>query len=160
MINEELEKKARYDSDVGCENQLLNKLIDENKFSVPQGMIKRQIHLMTENAKSKLVQKGFNKEELDKKDAEFEGRFKEDAARQVKLLFILDRIASEEKIVPGDDELKNAYKAISLQTGKAEDEVRAYYEKEGLTDNLLEKIREEKTIEFLLKNARITEKDI
>jgi trigger factor len=157
MINEELEKKAVSDSEIDAENKILDKLIDDNKFSVPPAMVKRQIHLMTENAKAKLVQKGFNKEELDKKNSEFEGRFKEDATRQVKLLFMLDRIANEEKIEASEEELQSAYKSISLQTGKTEQEVKAYYEKEKLVDNLLEKIREEKTIEFLLKNAKITE---
>ena len=112
---------------------------------------------MTQNAKAKLTQKGFSKEELDKKNPEFEGRFKDDASRQVKLLFILDRIANEEKIEAQASDLENAYKSISLQTGKNEQEVKSYYEKEGLADNLLERIREEKTIEFLLKNAKITE---
>jgi trigger factor len=157
-INEELEKKAVSDSDIAAENALLNRLIDENKFPVPQSMVKRQIHLMTENAKHKLTQKGFSKEELDKKDAEFEGRFKDDAVRQVRLLFILDRIAQQEKIEADQKDLENAYKSISAQTGKGEQEVKEYYEKEGITGNLLERIREEKTIEFLLKNADIKEK--
>ena len=113
---------------------------------------------MTENAKHKHTQKGFSKEELDKKDAEFEGRFKDDAVRQVRLLFILDRIAQQEKIEADQKDLENAYKSISAQTGKGEQEVKEYYEKEGITGNLLERIREEKTIEFLLKNADIKEK--
>ena len=157
IITEELEKKAQSDSDIAAENELLNKLMDENNFAVPSTLVKRQIDLMTQNAKAKLTQKGFSKEELDKKNPEFEGRFKDDASRQVKLLFILDRIANEEKIEAQASDLENAYKSISLQTGKNEQEVKSYYEKEGLADNLLERIREEKTIEFLLKNAKITE---
>ena len=158
-VTEELEKKMKMDSDIAAENQLLNKLIDDNNFSVPSTLVKRQIHLMTDNAKAKLTEKGFSREELDKKNEEFEGRFKDDAARQVKLLFILDSIAADEGIKTEEKDLENAYKSISLQTGKSEQEVKAYYEKEELTDNLLERIREEKTIEFLLKNAEIKEKE-
>ena len=85
-------RKAKSDGEIAMENQLLNKLIDDNTFSVPSSLVKRQIHLMTENAKAKLLQKGFKKEELDKKDDEFTGRFKDDALKQVRLLFILDSI--------------------------------------------------------------------
>ena len=114
---------------------------------------------MIEDAKAKLQEKGFKKEDLDKKDDEFTGRFKDDAARRVRLMFILDRIATDETIEADDKDLENAYKAISIQTGKNEKEIKDYYEKEALKDNLLERIREEKTIEFLLKNADIKEKD-
>lgn len=158
-INEELEKKMKIDSEIAMENQLLNKLIDENDFSVPSTLVNKQTHLMTENAKTKLMQKGFKKEELDKKDEEFVGRFKDDARRQVRLLFILDKIATAESIEASEKDLENAYKTISLQSGKSEQEVKSYYEKEELVGNLLERIREEKTIELLLKNAQIKEKE-
>ncbi len=158
-ITEELKKKLEMDNEAAMENQLLNKLIDENNFAVPSRMIKKQTHLMIDHAKAKLLEKGFKKEDLDKKDSEFAERFKDDAVRQVRLLFILDRIAREENIEANDEDLKNAYKSISLQTGKSEDEIKGHYEKEGVVDNLLERIREEKTIEFLLKHAVIKEKD-
>lgn len=158
-ITDELTKKKTADSEIAAENQLLGKLIDENTFGVPQGLVNKQIRLMAENAKARLQEKGFKKEDLDKKDNEFTERFKDDAARQVRLLFILDRIASEEKIGANEQDLENAYKAISAQTGKSEQEIKDYYRKEEMEDNLLERIREEKTIEFLLKNAEIKEKE-
>jgi len=158
-VSRELEKKMISDSEIAAENQLLNKLIDENNFSVPSLLVKKQIRLMTENAKAKLMQKGFKAEELDKKEEEFAGRFKDDAVRQVRLLFILDKIAALEGIGSDEKDLENAYKSISIQSGKTEQEVKNYYEKENLTDNLLERIREERTIEFLLKNAEVKEID-
>ena len=51
-----------------------------------------------------------------------------------------------------------ALETAATQAGRPAEEVRKYYEKEGLVDNLVDKLREEKTIEFLLKNAVITEK--
>ncbi|MDP3790636.1 MAG: trigger factor [Candidatus Omnitrophota bacterium] len=158
-IAAELEKKMKSDSEIATENQLLNKLMDENSFSVPSSLVNKQIRLMTENAKAKLTQKGFSKEDLEKKNEEFTGRFKDDAVRQVRLLFILDRIATSENIDADQKDLDSAYKSISIQSGKGEQEVKSYYEKEGLVDNLLERIREEKTIEFLLKSADVKEKD-
>lgn len=156
-VTQELEKKMQYDSDIATENQLLNKIMDENNFAVPANLVKRQINLMTENAKAKLIEKGFKKEDLDKKDDEFIGRFKDDATRQVRLLFILDRIATEEGIDANKEDLEKAYKSISIQSGKPESEVKDFYEKEDMVDSLLERIREEKTVEFLLKSAEIKE---
>jgi FKBP-type peptidyl-prolyl cis-trans isomerase (trigger factor) len=47
---------------------------------------------------------------------------------------------------------------IAAQSGKEEKFVKDYYEKEGLIDNLKDKIREGKTVKFLLDNSNITEK--
>lgn len=158
-VAKELENKMKSDNEIAAENQLLNKIIKENSFAVPSNLVKKQIHMMSENAKTRLLEKGFKKEDLDKKDIELEERFKDDALRQVRLLFILDRIAKDEGIKADDKDLEDAYKSISIQAGKNEKEVKDHYEKEGLVDSLLERIREEKTINFLLKSAEITEKE-
>ncbi|MFA5084770.1 MAG: trigger factor, partial [Candidatus Omnitrophota bacterium] len=158
-VAKELENKMKSDNDIAAENQLLNKIIDSNSFAVPSNLVKRQIRMMSENAKARLLEKGFKKEDLDKKDGELEERFKDDALKQVRLLFILDRIAKNEGIETDEKDLENAYKSISMQSGKKEEEVKEHYEKEGLVDSLLERIREEKTINFLLKSAEIKEKE-
>lgn len=158
-VAKELENKMRYDNDIAVENQLLNKIIEDNDFAVPSALVKKQMHMMSENAKARLLEKGFKKEDLDKKDSEMEERFKDDALKQVRLLFILDKIALDEGIKADDKDLEDAYKSISIRSGKSEKEIKDHYEKEGLVDNLLERIREEKTVSFLLKSAEIKEKD-
>jgi trigger factor len=158
-ISGELEARARAGAEAEAENAMLNALIDGHSFKVPSGFVVRQLELMVEDSKRRLEEKGFKREDLDKRDGEFRQRMGPDAERQVRLLFILDAIAAAEKIEPGEDDLKNAYRAIAAETGKAEDAVREHYEKEGLVENLLEKIREGKTIKFLLDNAKVTEKE-
>jgi len=156
-VAKELENKMRSDNEIAAENQLLNKIIDDNNFAVPSALVKKQIQMMSENAKVRLLEKGFKKEDLDKKDGELEERFKDDALKQVRLLFILDRIAKDEGVKADEKDLEDAYKSISIRSGKSEKEVKDHYEKEGLVDSLLERIREEKTISFLLKSAVIKE---
>ena len=158
-VAKELENKMRSDNEIAAENQLLNKIIDDNSFAVPSALVKKHIRMMSENAKARLLEKGFKKEDIDKKGGELEERFKDDALKQVRLLFILDRIAKDEGIKTDEKDLEDAYKSISIRSGKSEKEVKDHYETEKLVDNLLERIREEKTISFLLKSAEIKEKD-
>lgn len=157
-VSRELEYRAKINAEIETENALLNKLSDDNIFEVPSSFVKRQLEYMIEDAKKHLVEKGFKKEDLDKKDEELKGKFKNDAVRRVRLLFILDEIAKAEKIEVLDDDIAAAYKSISSQAGKSETEVKDYYEKEDLVDGLKDKIRETKTIKFLLEAAEITEK--
>lgn len=155
----ELEHRMRMSIEVDLENQLLNKLVSEYQFKLPPSLVKRQLAYMVEDAKEKLHQRGFPKVELDKKDKEFEEKFSDDAVRRVRVLFILDEIARIENIDVTDEDVTEAYKAIAAQTSQTEERVKEYYEKEDLVDNLKEKLREDKTIKFLLKEAKITEKE-
>jgi trigger factor len=156
-IEEGLKEQAKRNSDIEVENNVLTKLIDDNDFAVPAGFVKRQLAHMVENAKRRLEEKGFPKGELDKKDEELNKKFKDDAVRRVRLLFILDAIARAEKIDVDEKDLEEAYRAIASQSGKPESEVKAHYEKEDIVDDLKEQLREGKTIEFLINNAKITE---
>jgi trigger factor len=156
-VEEGLKEQAARNSDIEAENTVLGKLIDDNDFAVPSSFVKRQLEHMVENAKRHMMEKGFRKEELDKKDEEFRARFKNDAVRRVRLLFILDAVARAEKIDVGEKDVEEAYKAISAQSGKPESEVRAHYENEKIADDLKEQLREGKTIEFLVKNAKVSE---
>lgn len=157
-VSKELEYRARINAEIESENELLNKLSDDNVFPIPSSFVKRQLDYMVEDAKRHLVEKGFKKEDLDKKDAELKEKFKNDAVRRVRLLFILDEVAKLEKIGVSEEDVDSAYKSIAVQTNKDEKAVREYYEKEELVDSLKDKIRETKTIQFLLKASEITEK--
>jgi trigger factor len=157
-VAREMEAHARANAEVEAENQLLNTLMDGNVFTVPSSFVTRQLDYMVEDAKRRLMEKGFKKEDLDKRDGEFKERFKNDAVRQVRLIFILDEIATREHVKVAEDDLNGAYKAMAAQSGKTEEEVRAYYETQDLVDSLADKIREGKTIRFLLDSAKITEK--
>jgi len=152
-----LEAQAKRNSEIEVENKVLTKIVEDNKFGVPSGIVKRQLEQMVENAKRRLLEKGFKKDDLDKKDDEFRAKFKDDAEKRVRLLFILDAVAAAEKIEVTDGDMAEAYKVISEQTGKSEDEIKAHYEREDITADLKEQLKEGKAIEFLVKNARVTE---
>ncbi len=157
-ISKELQARAISMSDIDVENQMLGKIIDDNVFSVPASFVARQLNHMVEDAKRKLLERGFGKEDLDKKDQEFKDKYKDDAEKQIRLLFILDEIAGKEKIEVSDEDIKEAYKTMAAQSGKTEDVVKAYYEKDNLIDSLRDKLREVKTIKYLLDNSKIIEK--
>jgi len=157
-IAKELEARMRSSAEVEVENQLLGKLMDDNVFAVPASFIKRQTDFMVENSLRRLEEKGFKRQDLDKKNDEFRAKCKDDAVRQVRLLFILDEISKAENIEASEIDLENAYKSIAAQANITMEEVKKHYEKENMVDSLLDKAREEKTIAFLLKSAVITEK--
>ena len=76
------------------------------------------------------------------------------AREQVKLYFILQRVAEQEKIDLDELELERRLNALSQQSNRPLEEVRRVFE-----DDLRESLLESKTVDFLLANAKYEEKE-
>ena len=142
---------------VGMENQILDKLLKDNKFSIPSSIAKRQKEVFAKRLEMDLLQKGLPKDEVDKKINELDPKLKEDAVDKVKIYFMLDDIAVKENIEVNKDDIEQRLQTIALSTQRPVEEVKKYYEKEHLIGGLAEEIKEVKVLEFLLKNANVTE---
>lgn len=161
LLKKELEtqilKRKENSLKINMENQILEKLLKDNKFLVPSSIVKRQKEVFAKRLEVDLTEKGIPKEEADKRIKEFDSKLQEDALSKVKIYFMLDDIAVKEKIEVNKSDIDERMKSVAVSTGKSFDEVKGYYEKENLIGGLSEEIKEVKVLEFLLKNADITE---
>jgi len=144
---------------IDMENQILDGLLKDNKFSVPEGMAKRQKEVLTGRLEAELLRKGLRKDEAEKKVKELDPKLAGDARDKTRVYFILDDIAMKEKIEVSEDDVVERLKAIALSAGQSAEEVKKYYEKENLLGGLEEEVKEGKVLEFLLEQAeKIEEK--
>jgi len=158
-IESELYARKENSLKIGMKNQILEKFLKENKFSIPGGMAARQKEVMAKRFEMELTQKGMSKEEAEKKVKELDPKLEQDAGDKIRLYFILDDIALKEKIETNENDIAERLKNIALSTGQSVEEVRKYYEKENLMGGLSEEIRESKTLDFLLKEADIRDEE-
>lgn len=88
------------------ERDVINHLLKNSKFEVPQTLVERRIHEMQHEIKEQLEQSRMSKEDKEKKEKELEPKIKEQSEEQVKVFLILDEIAIREKI-DRDDNMPN-----------------------------------------------------
>lgn len=144
---------------IDMENQILEKLLKDNKFTVPANIVQRQKEVLVKRFEAELLRKGLHKDEVAKELDQKTQKLKEDARDRVRIYFILDDIALKEKIEINDKDIDERLKSLALSTGQSQGEVKKYYEKENLLGGLAEEIKEGKVLEFLLKEAeKIEEK--
>lgn len=120
--------------------ELFQKLLLMTSVTLPEGLVKKQKEILM--AQAQRVRRTLE-------DAEGLER----ARDQVKLYFILQKIADMEKIEVDEIELEKRLQALVEQSGRSIEEVRHSFEEE-LRTSLLEK----KTIDFLIANAKFEEK--
>lgn len=93
----EQQNKAQYEHDV------IDYLFQHSKFIVPESLVHRRYHELQEDLRNYLSQNRMPKEEIEKKEKEFEKRLQEQAHEQVKTFLVLDEIAKREAIARDDN---------------------------------------------------------
>jgi trigger factor len=74
---------------------------------------------------------------------------REQALQEVKASLLLDRIAEEEKIEVSDAEIDREIEALAKQSKQTSEEIRARLTRDGALDRIRNRIRSEKTLDFL-----------
>jgi len=72
-------------------------------------------------------------------------------------MLILDCIAKQDKIDIDDDDLEKGYGKLAESMGQDIETVKKYYEARGQLDSLKEELLKEKTLNYLVEHANVTE---
>ena len=144
--------------DVGSDSQrimkdeLVAKLLESVKFEVPEGLATQQKQRLLEQARQEYQRMGLPPERFEADRGRLEAETAGKARDQVKLFFILKKIADNEKIEVDEIELEAKLKAIADGSKHPVEEIRRVFE-----EDLRESMREKQTVDFLLANAKLEE---
>jgi len=149
---EQNEQRAK----IEMEDSAIKKVSDEVQVDIPSGMIDTEIENMIKNFETNLYYQGIKFDQylnmIGKTREDFKKEHEEEAKTRVKERLILEEIAKTEKIEPSEDEIKAKMKEIAEQYGKKEEDVKDNIE---LKENVQNSLKIEKTIEFIISNAKI-----
>lgn len=150
--------KAKQDQNQrNLQNQIFDSLLKTHPFQVPYSLVERQTQRLIENAKLRLIYQGYKKEDLDKEDEQFKKAVYEDARMNVRLFFILEEIAKQEKIRVDDKDLEDRIELLAKNSKQDAAEVKKRLKEQNLLENLKEQMVQDEVVEFLLKEAEITQ---
>jgi trigger factor len=154
----EAEEKRRQDMDV--EKQIINYLLEKNKFEVPQSLVNQHKKALIEKMKTYMQNQGASKEYIEKQAELGDPKFKEEAENNVRLSYILNGVYINENLAVTDADIEaEKNKMKSANPGK-ESEVDKYFSDKR--ESIMLSLKEEKLFNFFLKNAKIVveEKDM
>jgi trigger factor len=151
-IRESMEHEKQHQAEHAAKEKLLDELVRRNEFAVPESLVEHQIDVRLERGLRALAAQGMRTEDMKKMDFPRLRAGQRDAAlREVKTSLILDRIADKEKIEVTDEELEKEIAAVAEQTKQPVESVRARLTKDGALDRIRNRIRSEKTLDFLYR---------
>ena len=150
QIRENMEAERKHDAEREAKDKLVEELVKRNDFEVPESLVDRQIDLRLERGLRALAAQGMKMEDMKKMDLpRLRAGQRDQAVQDVKSSLLLDRIAELEKIEVGEDELNHEIEALAQQTKQTPEAVRARLTQDGGLDRIRNRIRSEKTLDFL-----------
>jgi trigger factor len=85
---------------------------------------------------------------------------RDEAIKELKLFFILQKIANEQNVEVDEGELNGRIAMLAAQRGKRPEKLKTEMAKDGTLSNMYIQMREQKAVDKLLENAQIEEVDL
>ncbi|MFH1245798.1 MAG: trigger factor [Candidatus Omnitrophota bacterium] len=158
-LKKSLQEEAETNRKADMEQQIMEQLLRKASLDLPQPLVEKQAEEVFNRLKFNRILHGEKKEDVAAQEAQLKKEAQKAAQRQVSLSFILDEIARKENIEVNKEDIDGRIQAIAQQTQKTAEEISRYLEQKNLLSEIEAEIRNNKTMEFLLKEADVEEKE-
>lgn len=151
-IREEIEKKKKSEMNLSYKKDILNKLVSDHDFEVPESMLKEEMDSFI----AQLKESAAKRNETVKPDDQLRREYEPTARQNVKSVILLDAIGKKENIQVSDEDLNKSIDEIAVRHNLKPEEVRKLYSvREGSLDAMKSRLFGDKVLEFLLEQAVI-----
>ena len=152
-----LEQRLQGDVKEVMRGQITSYLLENTDFELPESLSQRQADSIARRRMVEMLQSGVPQADVEKRVDELRVRAAEAAASDLKLFFVMDKIAGEREIEVSEDEINGAIASIAGMQGKRFDRVRDELLKNDGMNALYVRIRDAKILDSLLESANVTE---
>jgi trigger factor len=145
---EETDRKLRSD--------LLQTLIERNPFEVPQVLVESQTRSLAQEMAQELKQQGYNDQLIKEGITQELDNLRKRAENQVRASLILETIAKKESIEIREEDFERELEGSAAGMRVEPEKLREFYAKNPeRRDDFLFRMRQERTLSFLLDKAKI-----
>jgi trigger factor len=155
LISKDLEAAKEDQQKTQAREKLLEALVKQHDFPVPEALVEHQMNVRLERSVRALTAQGVDPRAVNIDWVALRNHQRERAVDDVKAELLIDRIAEAEKIDATDEEVEKEIQALAEHSGESATALRARLTKQGVLDRMKSKLRSDKTIEWLYRNARI-----
>jgi len=153
-MRNQLEQDKKEAQERALRQQLIDKLLSEVDFPLPESLVEKKLVQMVDNVISHLNERGMDLQSTGMSEERLKEKMREDAERQVKMEIVLDKIADKEDITVSNEELMRYMEVAPEYRNLDPNQIRA-----AISEYVLPKLRAKNTIDFLLEHAEIVEEE-
>jgi trigger factor len=156
-IRDDLEARAKAESEHHVRGQLVKKLVADHKFEVPASLVEQQTNARLQDVARQMMQRGIDprSEQIDWDSARAE--MLSQAEDDVRATMLMEKIAETENITVSAEEVEAEIESIATGSRQSIEQVRAALTKNGGERSIAHRLRNRKALDLLVVNARITD---
>jgi trigger factor len=159
-IREGMEHRGEHQTEEEIRNAALEALIERNTFDVPDFLLERQISSRFNQLLDQLFQSGIDPRQMQLDWAQIRAGQRERAERDVRGMFILDRIAEQEKIEVSEEDINHEIEDYAAHRGETVAAAKARLTKEEALDSIKEQVRHQKALDLVIASADLKTEEI
>ena len=156
-IQEDLEARAKAESEHHVRGQLVKKLVADHQFEVPASLAEQQTNARLQDVARQMMERGIDprSEQINWDSARAE--LMSQAMDDVRATMLMEKIADTENITVSDEEVEAEIESIATASRQSKEQVRAALTKNGGERSIAQRLRNRKALNLLVDNARITD---
>jgi FKBP-type peptidyl-prolyl cis-trans isomerase (trigger factor) len=135
--------------------QIADYLLKNTKMDLPERLSARQAERRLQRARLELMYRGMDPMSVEHRVAEMRGSSQEAAQRELKLFFILDKVASENSIGVTEAEVNGRIAQMAHERGERPDKLRSDLIENRQVGFVVQQIREHKAMDQILSKAKV-----
>jgi trigger factor len=148
--------QRQHEAQQEAKNRIVDKLVDQHDFPIPETFVDRQIKNRVEQRLSAMVEGGLDPKSLKLDWNKLKESQRDQAIREVKASLLLGKISDREAIAATRDEVDREVERIARQQREPIAALHMRFEKDGTLGRIASHIQTEKTLNFLFEHARKT----
>lgn len=156
-IRARIEERVKVQQTTVMHQQVGKHLMDKVKLDLPKRLTAQQASRTLARRRMELMHRGVDAQKIEEHMAALRSASAGDAARDLKIFFILFRIAEDQKIPVHDVEASQRIAQMAFQRNVRPESLRAELQQTGQLSQVYQSIREQKTLDFLLTRASVTD---
>lgn len=156
-LKERLAERIGYDVQQSMREQVSNYLLQNIQIDVPAKLSDRQATRMAGRRAVELMMRGMTREQVMGNFEALKTAAQADAARELKLFFIMQKLAADQKVTVDEGELNTQVAMLAARQGRRPEKVKHEMAQDGSLSFLYVRLLEEKAVDEVLKSAEIEE---
>lgn len=152
-----LEQRVMIEQQSAMRQQIARRLLDTVKVELPERVTARQAARNLERHRLDLMHRGVEPRVVEEHIAESRASTTEVAVRELKLFFILDKVATDQQVQVSEQEVNGRIAQIAASRGERPEQMRAALINSGQINGVVQQIREHKALDALLAKAKVDE---
>ncbi len=150
-----LQQRVMIQQQSAMRQQIADYLLKNTKMELPERLSARQAERRLQRARLELMYRGMDPMSVEHRVAEMRGSSQEAAQRELKLFFILDKVATENSVGVTEAEVNGRIAQMAHERGERPDKLRSDLIENRQVGFVVQQIREHKAMDQILGKAKV-----